>query len=694
MSVTDGTSSRLLAGPSTSSEQRVDHGGGRGGAFDRLKGLAALLLRAKDVVVLLDDPADAPTGDDDSASAPSEVLAFAKLLRKRGGAMFVADAASQSWLSDARLLAGLGGACAGVTIKLSDGSDVGSVCVFAPEAREWAADEEQILRGVAAEISARVELRRAERTERARAAEAVGRVELLDTILANSADYLYVFDRNLRYTYASRAGAVAVGRTADAMIGSSLADLGVGDAVRESIEGQIRSVFLTGGSVTGEADVELPVTGLRSFEHVFSPVFGVTGRVEAVVATVRDITGRKAIEHDLKEAKTSAERAAVVKDQFLAALSHELRTPLTPVLATVSALDADESLPAHVRNAVSMIRRNVELQTRLIDDLLDLTRVAKGKIELKIGAVDLHAAAREAAEMCRGDAKAKGVHIELPPEAEPPVYARADGARVRQVLWNLLKNGVKFTPADGEVLITIKPAEGDRVMLHVRDTGVGIPPHLVERIFQPFEQGDPAMARRAGGLGLGLAISKGLVELQGGELSARSAGPSRGSTFTLTLPAASAAEVAAAAPAAASSARAVASREATGVLRGVLRCLIVDDHDDTRYVIRRILSGPGFAVRSVGCVSEALEEAALYDFDLLISDIGLPDGSGLDLMKQLRARYGMKGVALSGYGTEDDVRRSLAAGFHAHLTKPITAEALLSAVAEAAASSPLPQGEG
>jgi PAS domain S-box-containing protein len=432
MSVTDGTSSRLLAGPVVLSDRRAIPG-----AFDRLKGLAAVLLRARSVIVVLDGDEDDDGGD---AVADVGILAFARLVRKRG-ATFIADASTQSWTSDAIQLASIGAvACAGVPLVLGDAAVAGCVVVTAAEPREWARDEEELLRGIAAEIAARLELRRAQRSERLRAAEAVGRVELLDTILANSADHLFVFDRNLRYTYASRAGAKSIGRTPADVMGRTLVELGFPPEVATPLEQQIRAVFLTGGSVSGEARVELP-DGPRSFEHVFSPVFGPTGRVDAVVATVRDITGRKAIEHELKQAKTTAERAAVVKDQFLAALSHELRTPLTPVLATVSALSNDQSLPMNVRSAVGMIRRNLELQTRLIDDLLDLTRVARGKISLKLDATDLTVAVHEAAEMCRGEAEAKGVRLAIV-GGESPRFVRADGARVRQVLCNLIKNAV------------------------------------------------------------------------------------------------------------------------------------------------------------------------------------------------------------------------------------------------------------
>jgi PAS domain S-box-containing protein len=671
MSVTDGISSRLLAEPVPADDRAAPPSPAIPPSprpFERLKHLTGTLLRAARVYVVLDDDPD------DADEVPIEIHAFARLVRKRGPApTCVADASNHSWLSDARVLGGIGPvACAGVPLALSDGTVVGALCVVCDKPREWTRDEEELLAGIAGEIAARVELRRSHRAERLRATEAVGRMELLDTILATSADHLFVFDRDCRYTYVSRTGAQTLGHTPAEMMGRSLGELGLPPDVTEPIEQQIRAVFLTGGSVTGEATVELP-GGHRSFEHVFCPVFGPTGRVDAVVATVRDITGRKAIELHLREAKTSAERAAVVKDQFLAALSHELRTPLTPVLATVSSLASDASLPPHVRDAVGMIRRNVELQTRLIDDLLDLTRVARGKITLKLDAVDLIAAVREAAEMVEAEANAKGVRVALPPQRTPPCFVRGDGARVRQVLWNLIKNAVKFTPADGEVTVTMRPDDGSgRISLDVKDTGIGIPAHLIERIFLPFEQGDPALARRSGGLGLGLAISKALVELHEGDLTARSAGLNRGTTFTLTLPAS---------PAPATVEAPVVEPISQATIRR-LHVLLVDDHEDTRYALRRLLKDHD--VRTASCVSAALEEAALYDFDLLISDIGLPDGSGMDLMQQLRARYNMKGIALSGYGMEDDVRRSLNAGFCAHLTKPVSAEALHAAISEVA----------
>ncbi len=289
MSVTDGTSSRLLAGPPASVDRRAILG-----AFDRLKRLAALLLRAQSVIVLLDDDDD---DESDAASASIELQAFAHHVRQRGtGGTFVADATTHSWVTDATVIGGLGPvACAGVPLTLTDGTVVGCACVVCGEAREWIGDEEDILRGIAAEIGSRVELRRAERAERTRAAEAVSRMELLDTILATSADHLFVFDRNARYTYVSRTGAQSVGRTPAEMMGRTLGELGFPSEVTEPIEQQIRAVFLTGGSVTGESRIDLR-DGPRNFEHVFSPVFGATGRVDAVVATVRDITGRKAIE--------------------------------------------------------------------------------------------------------------------------------------------------------------------------------------------------------------------------------------------------------------------------------------------------------------------------------------------------------------------------------------------------------------
>jgi signal transduction histidine kinase len=385
-------------------------------------------------------------------------------------------------------------------------------------------------------------------------------------------------------------------------------------------------------------------------------------------------------------ARATAERASAAKDQFLAVLSHELRTPLTPVMATVQMLEADPSLSPDVREALTMVRRNVQLEVTLIDDLLDLTRVARGKIELHMtDDIDLHAKLRHVVDICAGDMRSKHQHFVLDLNASAPIV-RADGARVQQVLWNLLKNAVKFTPAEGTITVATRdvPAGGDdgatapRVEVCVTDTGVGIEPAALVKIFNAFEQGGAGVTRQFGGLGLGLTISKALAEMMGGSLSAQSDGAGCGASFTLTLPLASPVTLSTpAVDAPAHGERSVPLATVAAPLRGQertlggVRVLLVEDNDDTARAMSRLLGTFGCDVRVVDTVAAATRAAAAQPFDLVLSDLGLPDGTGYDLMQQLRAAHGLTGVAISGFGMEEDIRRSTAAGFADHITKPV-----------------------
>ena len=358
-----------------------------------------------------------------------------------------------------------------------------------------------------------------------------------------------------------------------------------------------------------------------------------------------------------QQAKEQAEQANRAKDQFLAMLSHELRTPLSPVLSTVSLLESDESTPSHVRAALQMIHRNVELEARLIDDLLDLTRVSKGKLQLNLEVVDAHALIRSALEICGQEIADKQHQITVLADARR-CHLRADPARLQQIFWNLIKNAVKFTPACGQLTISTRNDERDALIVDIADNGAGVEPELLPRIFDAFEQGTrPAY----GGLGLGLAITKALTHLHGGTICARSEGPDRGATFELCLPTVETPRE--------DERRPTASNAA--IARRAYRLLVVEDHADTQHSLTRLLERRGYEVRAVAEVAEALAAASDFAFDVLISDMGLPDGSGLDLIERLAARSPVKGIALSGFGMEEDVRRSKAAGFSEHLTKPV-----------------------
>jgi PAS domain S-box-containing protein len=416
---------------------------------------------------------------------------------------------------------------------------------------------------------------------------------------------------------------------------------------------------------TGRFDIEYRTVGIADKKERWvaergRAVLDAAGKVTRFVGTMLDITDKKNAEILLQRAKEEAEEANRSKDRFLAMLSHELRTPLTPVLMTIAALRREPNLNDDLRRDLEVLQRNVELEALLIDDLLDLTRIAHGKLELHSDAVDIHNTIEHALSISAGDITAKGIRIIRNFEAREH-HCWADPARLQQVFWNLVKNSAKFTPEGGRIEIHTRNDEGHQIIIEVADTGIGIDEKLLPRIFDAFEQGGHVITSKYGGLGLGLAISKRVVDLHAGTLEARSEGPGRGASFIVTLKAME-----------------------TSLLEGPVlfleseppqprhvQILFVEDHEDTARVLGRILRNAGFDVSQAGTVTEALALAAGRHFDLLVSDLGLPDGSGLDLMKQLRDAQGITGIALSGFGTDDDIAASLAAGFAAHLTKPV-----------------------
>ena len=380
------------------------------------------------------------------------------------------------------------------------------------------------------------------------------------------------------------------------------------------------------------------------------------------------------------QAREEAEAANRAKDRFLAVLSHELRTPLTPVLAEVSAMLDDPATPESMRPVLEMTRRNVELEARLIDDLLDLNRIVQGKLRLNREVVNAHRLVLEALEICRGGIEAARLDVEVALEATRH-HVEADAARLQQVVWNLIKNAVKFTPAGGFIAIRTRD-DGGRLVVEVADTGVGIESGVLSRIFDAFEQGSTSVTQRFGGLGLGLAISRSLAEAHGGRLLATSPGKNQGATFSLELPAVDAP------PPRGLDASAPTADGPSGA--GSLRILLVEDNLDTLRVMARLLARKGHQVTTADGVLAALRAAEGKDFDLLISDLGLPDGSGLDLILSLKDARStpIPGIALSGFGMDDDLRRSREAGFLEHLIKPIDFPNLEAAIRRVAPRAP------
>jgi signal transduction histidine kinase/HAMP domain-containing protein len=364
-------------------------------------------------------------------------------------------------------------------------------------------------------------------------------------------------------------------------------------------------------------------------------------------------------------------RSNLAKDQFLAMLSHELRTPLTPVLASALALESEPELPKEIHESLQMIRRNVELEARLIDDLLDLTRIGSGKVQLNFEVVDAHTLLQNALEICQAEIDRKHVTRSLNLGAQN-VHMRADPARLQQIFWNLINNAVKFTPKNGQVIITTSNDSSGQLRVEIADTGLGIEAEALPKIFDAFEQGGRT---QLGGLGLGLAISKALAEAHKGTIAAQSAGRNKGATFTLVFPTCEKAE-AQIAPA------------VSPILpeRQPMRILLVEDHEDTNRSLTNLLRRRGYHVQSALNFQSALDLGANEQFDVLISDLALPDGSGIDLMQKLYSKQPLLGIALTGFGMEDDIRKSYDAGFKHHLVKPIDLNKLDSLIQEGAAT--------
>lgn len=383
---------------------------------------------------------------------------------------------------------------------------------------------------------------------------------------------------------------------------------------------------------------------------------------------------RAQFETALLNEKKKVQQASKAKDEFLAALSHELRTPLNPMLMLSTEMELDQTLPLAVRQQAAVIRSNAELEARLIDDLLDLTRIAHGKLNLVPSIVNLHELLMLTEDIARSEGRTKRVGLHFIKEATEH-HVKCDSARMQQVFWNLVNNAIKFTPTEGEVHVRTRNVAPGRIAVSVEDTGMGIQADTLPHIFAAFEQGTISK-QQFGGLGLGLAITKSIVDLHQGSIRAESPGQGKGATFTVEFdtcvpPSAAAAPV--------------------PTVEGdrSLRLLLVEDHDSTREVLARILRRSGHEVHTARTGAEAMVLAqTVEDLHAIISDIGLPDQSGLDLMRQIKSLHpGLPGIALSGYGMEKDLRDARMAGFSAHLVKPVSLDQLRALLGQVAAGS-------
>jgi signal transduction histidine kinase len=438
-----------------------------------------------------------------------------------------------------------------------------------------------------------------------------------------------------------------------------------------AIRGTLRDA---GPFATGDVNESLLL--LQTFVGVNTLMVLILGAVVAEGKRVH--SEREQLLQRERSARAEAEQANQAKDQFLAVLSHELRTPLTPVLLATSLLENNPALPPDLSQQAHMIRRNVELEARLIDDLLDLTRIRKGKLNLNLTTVDVHEVLKRAVEICCAE-RASDVKLYLGAAWH---HVRGDPARLQQVFWNLANNATKFTPTGRPIIFRTsnpngqKAGESSTVEIEVSDTGIGLEPHSLPRLFNAFEQGDNTANRRFGGLGLGLAITKGLVDAHEGTIIGQSAGRDQGASFTVRLPVA--ADIPQRQP--------ESMPRADQPWRAAVRVLLVEDHEETLKILAMLLRRLSFDVTTASSIKAALAAAAEKRFDLLISDLGLPDGLGYELMRSLRTTIHVRGIALSGYGMSSDLRLSQEAGFAEHLVKPVDLKVLQDTIARVLAA--------
>lgn len=501
--------------------------------------------------------------------------------------------------------------------------------------------------------------------------------DLLEITLGSIGDAVIITDSEARITFLNPLAEKLTGWKFPEALNQPCANVFriVNQDSRAPVESPLNKVLRL-GVVTGLANHTLLIRKDGSevpIDDSGAPIREADGSMRGVILIFRDISDQRAAHRQLFEANQALEMASQTKDQFLAALSHELRTPLTPVLATLTTWEVSDDLPSSFLADVQMLRRNVELEARLIDDLLDVTRIANAKLSLNLELVDAHELLQNVVAMYQSEIRAKRLSVSMNLAAERH-YVKADPARLQQVFGNILNNATKFTAPGGHIDISTSNDFDQRLKMIFTDNGIGMSAETLESIFTPFKQGRDVIADRYGGLGLGMAISKALVDVHAGTLSAASPGLGRGSVFTVSLP----------------SIHAQTSRiealAGTGAAQGFhadgMSILLVEDHEDSAEVLARLLRLRGYRVEIAATVADAIRLARSERFDLLISDIGLPDGTGVDLIHEIRRDSSIPAIALTGFGMDKDIARYRAAGFNGHLTKPVNFQRLEIAIGQ------------
>ena len=503
--------------------------------------------------------------------------------------------------------------------------------------------------------------------------EALQRV-LAEELLALITDHLPVLisyvDREMRYRLNNRAYERWFGRPRSDITGRLVSEVS-GEDNWQKMQPRLAEA-LRGNPVAWEERLHYPAMGPRWVEVNYVPHRGKDGRVEGVAILVHDITARREANEELQRLNAELARAHRRKDEFLATLAHELRNPLAPITNALELLRLKNAVQPEGQTQAQMIERQVRQLTRLVDDLLDVARINRGRIDLRREPVEVGALCREAALAARAAMDAGGHQLSLLlPEHE--VWLDADPTRIAQVLLNLLHNAAKYTPHGGQVVLAAAVEDGQAV-LRVRDNGIGLAPEHLASVFEMFSQVVPALERAQGGLGIGLALVRGLVHLHGGRIEAHSAGPGQGSEFVVRLPLGNA-------PVSRPAVQATPPAPLTP-----LRVMVVDDNRDAALSLAELLELGGHQVEVAHSGEAALALAQQFAPQLCLLDIGMPGMNGYELAERLRAAHGttMRLAALTGWGQQEDKRQAMKAGFDHHLTKPIDGPALEDLLAEVA----------
>ncbi|WP_445242757.1 PAS domain-containing protein [Microcoleus sp. S28C3] len=563
------------------------------------------------------------------------------------------------------------GAYIGIPL-LKGGEFVAGLAVHASGSRTWTPDEVFLAEEVAERTWAAVERARAEAALR-------DSEELKQRILESSKDCIKVLTLNSEIVYINPGGLRLLEIDDPTLVlNACWLDFWKG----ENYENAKSAIAAAKAGNTGQFQGYLPThKGTpKSWDSIITPVRNSAGEVTQLVAISRDITKQKQAETQRERllaqeqvAREAADRANQIKDEFLAVLSHELRSPLNPILGWSKLLQQGQLDAAKTATALTTIERNARLQVQLIDDLLDISRILRGKLSLTVMPVDLSAVISEALETVRLAAEAKSIQINT--KILPSVgIVIGDAGRLQQVVWNLLSNAVKFTPHQGQVAITLTLDE-THAQVQVTDTGKGIRSDFVPYVFEHFRQEDGATTRKFGGLGLGLAIVRQIVELHGGTVAVESPGEGQGAIFTVRIPLA---------PRSRELPAIEQPSDSTGDLSGI-HVLVVDDEADSREFVAFVLEQAGATVTSVASATKALQAFSQAVPEIVVSDIGMPEMDGYMLMRHIRSLPIEQGgqipaIALTAYAGEMDRQQAIAAGFQRHLAKPVDPEVVVAII--------------